>query len=380
MRETGLASVARFDTSTGDWISPGGGIGGTGHSLLSLANGDFLLGYAGTSAGPQDGARRWDQSTGTWSPLGSGLSGTYVNASTLAQFPNGDVIAGGSFSAAGGVSVHNIARWNATSNSWFPLGSGVNSGVASVALMENGDILAGGTFTVAGSVAANRVGRWNESISSWSALGSGVDDYVDDVKVLTDHQVAVAGRFVAAGGRPSAAFARYQFFDAPPAITAQPIATLAYEGETLELSVTVEPDFEGVVAQWYRNGVAIVDGPAGAAADGGVVSGATRTFASPTETTPITLAISGAKSEDQGEYSVTFTNACGTSTSESVSVRICPACPADFDQDGGVTVDDVGAFFSDYEQGAACADVDRDGGFTAADVAAFFGAFEAGGC
>ena len=58
----------------------------------------------------------------------------------------------------------------------------------------------------------------------------------------------------------------------------------------------------------------------------------------------------------------------------------CPACPADFDQDGGVTGGDIAAFFSAFESGETCADTDLDGGITGGDIAAFFQAFQAGGC
>lgn len=58
----------------------------------------------------------------------------------------------------------------------------------------------------------------------------------------------------------------------------------------------------------------------------------------------------------------------------------CPVCAADFDQDGGVTGADIGAFFEQYEQGWPCADTDQDGGVTPTDIAAFFSVFEAGGC
>jgi hypothetical protein len=58
----------------------------------------------------------------------------------------------------------------------------------------------------------------------------------------------------------------------------------------------------------------------------------------------------------------------------------CPACPADFDNDGGVTGADVEAFFFAFESGDPCGDTDLDGGVTGADVEAFFIAFEAGGC
>lgn len=61
-------------------------------------------------------------------------------------------------------------------------------------------------------------------------------------------------------------------------------------------------------------------------------------------------------------------------------VGICPACPADYDQDGGVTGSDVGSFFAAYESGDSCADVDQDGGITGGDLAHFFAVYEAGGC
>lgn len=58
----------------------------------------------------------------------------------------------------------------------------------------------------------------------------------------------------------------------------------------------------------------------------------------------------------------------------------CPACPADFNQDGGVNGGDIADFFIAFQLGAACADTDLDGGVTGSDIAAFFAAFQAGGC
>lgn len=65
---------------------------------------------------------------------------------------------------------------------------------------------------------------------------------------------------------------------------------------------------------------------------------------------------------------------------DSCDSACCPACPADFDQDGGVTGADISAFFMEFEQGNPCADTDGDGGVTGGDIAAFFIVFEAGGC
>jgi len=58
----------------------------------------------------------------------------------------------------------------------------------------------------------------------------------------------------------------------------------------------------------------------------------------------------------------------------------CLDCPADYNQDGGVTGDDIAAFFADYEAGAGCADTNLDGGITGDDIAAYFSIYEAGGC
>lgn len=55
-------------------------------------------------------------------------------------------------------------------------------------------------------------------------------------------------------------------------------------------------------------------------------------------------------------------------------------CFADFNQDGGVTGEDVEAFFVLYEAGSVSADVNLDGGVTGDDVQTFFELFEAGGC
>ena len=58
----------------------------------------------------------------------------------------------------------------------------------------------------------------------------------------------------------------------------------------------------------------------------------------------------------------------------------CATCPADFNQDGGVTGDDIAMFFAEFEAGTGCADVNQDGGITGDDVSSFFIAFESGGC
>jgi hypothetical protein len=67
----------------------------------------------------------------------------------------------------------------------------------------------------------------------------------------------------------------------------------------------------------------------------------------------------------------------GASTPLEVTLTFVPACPADYNEDGGVDGADVEAFFSAWVEGAA--DFNEDGGVDGADVEAFFVRWS-GGC
>ena len=106
-----------------------------------------------------------------WSPLGSGANGT-INA--LAVMPNGDVIAAGIFTSAGGVPANHIARWNGTA--WSALGEGLSFSVDTIhalAVMPNGDLFAGGSINMVGETFTRGVARWDGT--AWSPVGGGVD-------------------------------------------------------------------------------------------------------------------------------------------------------------------------------------------------------------
>jgi hypothetical protein len=76
----------------------------------------------------------------------------------LTTLPNGDLIAGGDFTTAGGVPANRIARWNGSA--WSALGSGMNSDVYALTTLPSGDLIAGGGFTTAGGVVAPYIARW----------------------------------------------------------------------------------------------------------------------------------------------------------------------------------------------------------------------------
>ena len=124
--------------------------------------------------GRANGIARWDAATSSWHPLGSGMNSSVY---ALTYGPDGSLYAGGDFTTAGGVAANYIARWDAATSSWHSLGSGMNSSVRALAVGPDGSLYAGGGFTTAGGVAANAIARWDAATSSWHPLGSGMGGY-----------------------------------------------------------------------------------------------------------------------------------------------------------------------------------------------------------
>ena len=146
----------------------------------------------------------------SWQALGGGTNRYYVWALVVY---NGELIAGGDFTNAGGVSANKIAKWNGTS--WAPLGSGMAGtenwllGVHALTVY-NSELVAGGAFTTAGSGSANYIAKWNGT--SWSPLGSGMGGagypYVYALTVY-DGELIAGGHFTNAGGNPANYIARW---------------------------------------------------------------------------------------------------------------------------------------------------------------------------
>jgi hypothetical protein len=87
----------------------------------------------------------------------------------------------------------------------------MNESVWALRALPNGDLVAGGSFTTAGGVAANRIARWNGA--SWSAFGSGtaIGPHAASVYALTtlpNGDLVAGGNFATAGGNVSAYIAR----------------------------------------------------------------------------------------------------------------------------------------------------------------------------
>lgn len=197
LRGTGQVSLhglAAYDPLTGSWSSLGAAFDGTVRCLATMPNGDLIAGGTFTKAGTLVVNRiaRWNGST--WSSMGSGIGGPGINGPVfaLAVRPNGDLVAGGNFSTGS----DNIARWNGSN--WLGLGSGLEetfafpfADVRAVTTLPNGDIVAGGSFTKSGLTALNRVARWDGT--AWQPMGAGFSSDVLALATLPNGQVVAAG-------------------------------------------------------------------------------------------------------------------------------------------------------------------------------------------
>jgi hypothetical protein len=104
------------------------------------------------------------------SALGTGSSngvsgGDFPSVYALAVVGN-EVVVGGAFTSAGGVSANYVARFNTQTNTWSSLGTGSSNGVSGISAYVNAlavvgnEVVVGGGFTSAGGVSANNVARY----------------------------------------------------------------------------------------------------------------------------------------------------------------------------------------------------------------------------
>lgn len=128
------------------------------------------------------GVAMWDPATHQWSALASGAGGVM----TMATMPNAsggnDVVVGGTFTSAGGISANRVARWDGTS--WHAMGDGFDDAPLSFAILPNGDLAACGTFMHTGAAAISKVAVWHDG--TWTGLGGPFSSGADALLVVPD--------------------------------------------------------------------------------------------------------------------------------------------------------------------------------------------------
>jgi len=182
------ARIAAYDGSS--WSALGSGVNDWTLALASY-NGELVAGGPFTTAGGEDAAyiATWDGAN--WHDFYGG-AGLNDQVSCLVGYDN-SLIAGGSFEDAGGDPLaYLVADWDG--ESWSSLGSGIDPGsylwVSGLTIYDD-ELVVGGNFWAAGGVSVDNIAVWNGSV--WSALGPGLDG---TVRCFADY----GGELIAGGG------------------------------------------------------------------------------------------------------------------------------------------------------------------------------------
>jgi hypothetical protein len=231
--------AARWDGIA--WSALGSGTDGAVLTTLTTANGDLVVGGMFQLLEGVVAARIARRVGSTWQTLGAGMSTANGSSSVRAvvEMPNGDLVAAGMFTHAGGVAATNIARWNGSV--WSPLGGGLPVGVESLVVLPNGDLVAGGMFHTGFGAPADLLAFWNGS--TWAPLGANFVapwyGIVSELAVLPNGDLVAGGAFNAAGSVATNNLARWDgaqwhAFGQPIAATSRVAAlTVAANGDLL---------------------------------------------------------------------------------------------------------------------------------------------------
>lgn len=235
-----IARIAKWNGSSWESVGP---IGVFDNDIRCMTEfeGELWVGGDFNNVGgcsPCDGVVKYDPSTGGWAGGNSGVDLVGgVNESVRVLYVNptdGNLYMGGEFpeliDGDAGVVDYNmsgIAMYDGSN--WTPLGTGLNEYCRAIH-EYNGNVIAGGYFTTAGGVPANKIAKWDGT--NWSAMGqgfdgAGVDEYV---KAATEWNgiFFAGGAYTQAEGGPMNYIA--QWYEAP---TNPPTAWMTYSSTTL---------------------------------------------------------------------------------------------------------------------------------------------------
>lgn len=235
-----IARIAKWNGTAWESVGP---IGSFGNDIRCMTEfeGELWVGGDFNNVGgnsPSDGVVKYDPSTGGWAGGNSGVDlvgGVNESVRVLYVNPNdGNLYMGGEFpelwdgdAAAEDYNMGGVAMYDGSN--WTPLGTGLNEYCRAIH-EYNGDIIAGGYFTNAGGTPANKIAKWDGT--SWSAMGlgfdaSGIDEYVKSATTWNGIFFA-GGAYTQAEGNPMNYIAQWY----EPA-TSAPVAWMTPSSTTL---------------------------------------------------------------------------------------------------------------------------------------------------
>jgi len=360
-----------------EWRSFGSGTNGTVHSLTTwdpdgagpqhpqlIAGGNF------TTAGGVTVNRiaRWDGSS--WQPLGSGVSAQVRGLTIWDRDGDGPeparLVAGGHFATAGGVVVNYVACWDGSS--WLALGSGMGDWVTALTTWDpDGEghepdrLVVGGIFITAAGEMANRImfwdgSKWRPFVSGMNGAVRAISTWDHDGDEQQPHQLVAGGSFTSAAGLSAGFIAMWSTL--APDITTQPLGDSVSTGAAPTLTVTARNGQP--TYQWRRDAEPLSNGPTGS---GSIISG----------TSTATLTIANAQPGDSGDYDCIVTNSCGEVVSEVAVVVVAPppSCGGDANGDDVVNGADLSVLLFLFGQSVTpgtAADFNGDGVVDGADL------------
>ncbi|MBL8754257.1 MAG: hypothetical protein JNK15_13225 [Planctomycetes bacterium] len=190
----GVAAARIATWSGGTWSALSSGMPtGDVLALQTATNGDLYAGGHFFQAGgvPADRVARWNGQA--WSTLADGVPGT-SNITAMTTLRDGRIVVAGTFQRLD-LAENNIAV--RSNGPWQPLGSGCGPGVRAIVQMPNGDVVIGGSFTAAGGQPAAAVARWDGA--AWHAVGNLAGCTVSSLAVLPDGRLAAGFSVVPSG-------------------------------------------------------------------------------------------------------------------------------------------------------------------------------------
>lgn len=231
-----IARVARWNETLQQFESMGG-VNDFGNDVRCMTefNGELWVGGDFNNVGgnsPSDGVVKWDDANSVWVGGNSGVDlvgGVNESVRVLYVNPNdNNLYMGGEFpelhdgdAAAPDYNMSGIAMYDGSN--WYPLGTGLNEYCRAIH-EYNGNLIAGGYFTTAGGVSCNKIAKWNGV--NWSPMGlgfdaNGIDEYVKSAMVWNGTFFA-GGAYTQAEGSPMNHIA--QWYEAP---TTPPTAAIS---------------------------------------------------------------------------------------------------------------------------------------------------------
>lgn len=205
-----VGRVAAWDPATGRWDALGGGLNGIAYTV-GVYDGELVAAGTFSSAGGGGASRIARFNGSTWRPLGSGLGSGLGDFVEELAVHAGELVAVGRFAVAGGQACTNVAAWNGTS--WRPLGAGPtgtgNANRVRCALSYGGSLWVGGPFTQAGGQSAVGLARWDGT--AWHAPGNITGQSNMQVSCLGVYNgdLVVGGGFFTIGGVAANHIARW---------------------------------------------------------------------------------------------------------------------------------------------------------------------------